>query len=226
MMITITDRAHVVLPAHLHHAGRPRLEGHTLLSTWIATVSLGGALGFLAPAVVGVVMTTMPPVVGGLLLLAAGAVEGTVLGWAQARVLRRTLTTLRVRRWVSLTAAGAVAAYCLAFALTVFAASDGLSALLAMSSTIVLLLGSIGFAQWHELRYHLRGADQWVVWTAAAWLGGLATFLLIATPLWHSDQSTAAAIAVGVAAGLAMAVAQAAVTGWGILRLLRDRVRP
>lgn len=221
----VTDRASVSLPADARSAGRPLLEGRPLLVSWIATVSLGEWVGFSAPAVVGVVVTSLPPVGGGLLLLAAGAAEGAVLGWAQTRVLRRTLPALRTDRWVALTAAGAVAAYALGFAMTALGSAGGLPAMLAMSAVGIVLLCTIGFAQWHELRHHLRDADHWVAWTAAAWLCGLAAFLLIATPLWHEGQAIAAAVAVGVAAGLAMAVAQAVVTGWGLLRLLRNRVR-
>lgn len=225
-MITITDRARVVLPAHVGQPGEPRLRGRALVLTWIATVSLGEGLAFLAPAFAGVAMASLPPVEGGLLLLAAGAMEGAILGWAQARVLRRALPTLRSRRWIALTATGAFAAYCLGFVMTALAATEGLSTILAMSATGILLLSSIGIAQWQELRHHVRDADRWVVWTAAAWLCGLATFLLIATPLWHTGQSAATAIAIGVVAGLAMATAQAVVTGWGLLRLLRNRGRP
>lgn len=205
---------------------QPRLSSRVLLVTWIATVTVGETLGFLAPAVAGVAMRSMPPVAGGLLLLAAGAVEGAVLGCAQARVLRRTLPTLRARRWIGLTATGAVAAYGLGFVMMALAASDGSSAILAMSATGILLLAGIGLAQWYELRYHVRDADHWVMWTAAAWLCGLTTFLLIATPLWHTGQSVGTAIAIGVMAGLAMAVAQAVITGWGLVRLLQNRVRP
>jgi hypothetical protein len=47
----------------------------------------------------------------------------------------------------------------------------------------------------------------------------------VSTPLWRPGQSGVVIAAIGVLAGALMAATFAAVTGWGLVRLLpRDRV--
>lgn len=65
-------------------------------------------------------------------------------------------------------------------------------------------------------------AGRWVALTAAAWTAGLAVFMAIATPLWHEGQPVALVVLIGVAAGLAMALTVATVTGAGLVRLVGD----
>uniref|UniRef100_UPI0015FEE894 hypothetical protein n=1 Tax=Nocardioides pelophilus TaxID=2172019 RepID=UPI0015FEE894 len=186
-------------------------------------------VGFLAPAVVGVATVGLPWWGGLPALLAAGAVEGAVLGGAQATVLRRELPALRRDRWVALTAAAAVAAYVLG-AGTTYAGTAAPWWLQGVLFPVlgVALLCTIGAAQWVELRHHVPRAGRWIGWTAVAWLCALGAFLAIASPLWHEGQGLAYGIAVGVVAGVVMAAVQAVVTGWGLVRLLRDadRSRP
>ena len=84
----------------------------------------------------------------------------------------------------------------------------------------VVLLLTIGTAQWTVLRRHVPRAGAWIGWTALGWVAGLGVFLAVATPLWHPDQSPLTVACIGALAGLAMAVAMATVTGWGLVRLL------
>jgi len=85
----------------------------------------------------------------------------------------------------------------------------------------ILLLGSIGTAQWSVLRRELSGAGMWVPATAVAWIAGLLAFLGVATPLWEPGQQLGLTIAIGALAGLVMATIVAAVTGAAFIRLLR-----
>ena len=123
------------------------------------------------------------------------------------------------------TAGAAVAAYALGFLMSQLGASGTPLGFVAAAAVGLLLLGTIGGAQWLELRHHVPQAVRWIGWTAVGWLAALGTFLAIATPLWRPGQSTSAAVAVGVAAGGAMAVVQAAATGLGVVRLM-SRVTP
>lgn len=193
------------------------------LARWILIVTAGEAFGFAVPALVGVVAHDAPafPV----LLPLAGAVEGALLGWAQATVLAKRLPELRRGAWVALTALAAVVAYVAASFLTA-AADSWLSwhwvARTALFLTIgAVILLSIGVAQWIELRRHLAQAGWWIVTTFVAWLLGLGLFFIVATPLWYEGQDMLSAVAVGVGAGLVMAAAMATVTGVAMSSFLR-----
>ena len=202
---------------------RLRAPDRRWLASWIWIVAAGEALGFLAPATVGVVFSQSTALVP--LLLIAGAIEGAVLGSAQAIVLRRRLPRLRATAWVALTAAGAVVAYAAGMIPSSTAdiwtswAWPAQAALFAGVAVVLLL--SIGTAQWLELRRHVQRAVWWIPGTAAAWLVALALFFAITTPLWHSGQAVAIAVLVGVVAGLAMAAMMATITGLILLLLLR-----
>lgn len=83
------------------------------LGRWLGWVSLGETLGFLAPAAAQLLTAALWPAAGYALLVVAGAIEGAVLGWFQARVVRTELPAVSVRNWVMLTAAAAAAAWTL-----------------------------------------------------------------------------------------------------------------
>jgi hypothetical protein len=84
----------------------------------------------------------------------------------------------------------------------------------------VLLLASIGFAQWLEFRCLRLHSTWWIASTALAWLMALAVFPLVASPLWYEGQGMAEAVLVGVAAGAAMAMSVAMLTGVAAVRLV------
>ncbi|MEQ6902936.1 hypothetical protein [Nocardioides sp. YIM 152588] len=203
---------------------RAALDRRTFLRLWIALVTLTEALGFAVPAVVGAALADAAWPVVLAALLAAGAVEGTLLGAGQATVLRRLLPGLDPGRWTRLTALAAVVAYALGMAPSTWASplfeEPSGAAWAAAGIGGVLLLASIGGAQWLELRLHLRRAWRWVVATAVAWLVALGAFLLIATPLWRPGQSLPVAVLVGVVAGVVMAAVQATVTGLAMDRMV------
>jgi hypothetical protein len=55
----------------------------------------------------------------------------------------------------------------------------------------------------------------------------MAVLLGVATPLWHAGQDVVLVAAIGALGGVGMAATMAAVTGWGLVRLLRSaQVRP
>lgn len=206
-----------VVEIDLPSQARAPLRGLALWRVWTPLVALGELLGFAAPLLVGVLYGGWWPA-----MLVAGAVEGAVLGSAQAAVLAHVLPGLRRRRWVLLTSLGAVLAYAAAF-LGVHTAdvASGASRIVVPVICGAVVLVSLGSTQVLELDHHLRRAGRWVAITAGAWMVALGVFLAIATPLWHEGQAATAAVAVGVAAAAAMAYAQAALTGWGLCRLLR-----
>ncbi|MEU4450250.1 hypothetical protein AB0F44_02915 [Nocardioides sp. NPDC023903] len=193
--------------------------GRSWFVRWTVTVTVAETLGFIAPAFIGTITTGLPTYAALPALLAAGAVEGAVLGWAQVTVLRRAVPGVNVLRWVMLTAGAAVVAYLLGTVVTLAAAGSESVRIVVSALCGALLLASIGGAQWIELRHHVARAVTWIPVTAVAWLLALGVFLAIATPLWHEGQRVWVAIMIGVGAGAVMAFVQATVTGWWLVRL-------
>jgi hypothetical protein len=196
---------------------------------WFIAATVGEFVGFAVPAITGAVTADAAPAVVVGTLLAAGAVEGAVLGGAQALVLRRVLPGFSVRRWVLATSVAATLAW--AIGVIPMLAGDALiglpaAALIAIATVLGgALLLTIGTAQWLVLRRYLRRSGSWIAATALAWLGGLAVFAVIASPLWQPGQPVWLVAAIGALAGLAMAAVASAVTGFALVRLLdRDGV--
>ena len=195
-----------------------------LLRRWVCWVSVGELAGFCVPTAAAASLTDLPPVALLGVMVVAGAVEGTVLGWTQARVLREALPAVSGRRWVTLTAAGAALAwFCGMLVPTAYETwhhwpVPAQIAVLAVLATV--LLASIGTAQWLELRRHVPHASRWIGASALAWALGLGVFSAVATPLWQPGQSQGLIVAIGLLGGLAMAVTMAVTTGLVLRRLL------
>ena len=206
----------------------PLLRGRDLSRAWFRTVTAAEFAGFAVPATVAV-LTAHAPVPFTVAVLGAGAVEGAILGWGQASVLRRAIPAIVTWHWIAVTSIAAMIAYALGLAPSTFSASirtwpPGLTA---AAGLIVgcALLATIGTAQWLILRQHVRHARRWILTTALAWLAGLAVFLGFAMPLWQPGQPAALIIGIGVAGGLLMAAVTTLLTGSALRRLL-DRTDP
>ncbi|MBB1253872.1 hypothetical protein H3146_10925 [Streptomyces sp. OF3] len=204
---------------------RPAHGGTSLWFHWWRWTTLGETVGFCFPAVVAVALPGVsPPALAGALLV-AGAVEGAVLGAAQAHVLRRALPSVEGVRWIAATAVAALFAWALALTPTVVPGGVGgwPAAVLVPAAVVagLALLLSVGVAQWWVLRPHVPRAWLWIPANAVAWSAGLAMFALVSTPLWREGQGPVLVALIGVGAGLVMAATFAAVTGWALVRLLR-----
>jgi hypothetical protein len=190
----------------------------------MVTVTAAEAAGFAVPACVGAVTAGSPAAVSVPALLAAGAVEGGLLGWGQAVVLRRVLPGFPPARWTVVTSAAAILAYAIGLMPSTLAGvwagwPPGVLVTLAVLLGLVLL-NSIGTAQWTVLRRLVPRAGRWIAVTALAWLGGLAVFLAVSMPLWRPGQAFAVTVGIGLVAGLLMAATMAAVTGLAVRRLV------
>jgi hypothetical protein len=204
------------------------LRGNRLRARWFTVVTAGEFLGFCVPATVGALTAPAPAAVVLAAVLAAGGVEGTLLGLAQASVLRRALPAISTRRWVGATAAAAVVAYALGMLPSTLAGRlSGLPPVVLIGAAVVFgaaLLLSIGVAQWLVFRAVLPRSVGWIATTAAAWSAGLAGFLGFAMPLWQPGQPVPVIVAIGAAGGLLMAAITSAITGEGLRRLLDRNV--
>ena len=193
---------------------------------WMVLVTLGELAGFVAPAVAGATLSAaaVNAATTLLVMLCAGAVEGTVLGWAQASALRRDLPGLPRYRFATATGLAAVVAYAVGMLpSTLDGRLSGLHPLILGTAAVaggVVLLGSIGTGQWLVLRRVLPRTRWWIAATAGGWTVGLGVFLLVATPLWQQGQPLWLTVVIGILAGALMAATIAALTGLAASRLL------
>jgi hypothetical protein len=63
----------------------------------------------------------------------------------------------------------------------------------------LVLLASIGTAQWLVLRRAGHDVAWWIATTAAGWLAGLTVFMVVVTPLWQPGQPALLTVAIGAA---------------------------
>lgn len=190
-----------------------------LRNTWFRWVTLGEFIGFGVPAVVGALTSSVT------LLVLAGVLAGAVLGLAQAHVLRRYLSQLRMGEWVGVTALAAGFAWSIAL----LAVPNGerlaplplpvLLVIAAVAGTGVLM--SMGIGQWLVLHHHVPQADIWIWANAGAWAAGLVVFTALTTPLWQPGQPTVLVALIGALGGLLMATTMAAITGATLAHLLK-----
>ena len=141
-------------------------------------------------------------------------------------MLRQPLPRLSTRLWVINTALAAALAWFLGMSPSTFHDSWSrwpVPVQLEVAAGLgLVLLCSIGVAQWLELRRHLPRPGRWVAATAAGWCIGLLAFFMVASPLWHPDQHPALIAVIGALGGLAMAVTMATTTGLALTRLVRQ----
>ena len=153
-----------------------------------------------------------------VLVIGLGALEGAIVGAAQAIVLRRRLPQLRT--WVAATMAGAVVAWTLGMlpgTLMSLVGSDPSATPSEMSDTLQVILaiplgllaGAIlGFPQWLILKRYISLAGWWVVANALAWACGMPLVFVVA-----SAGSTEGVLSAVVTATIGLATAGALVGG-------------
>jgi hypothetical protein len=195
---------------------------------WFLATTAGEFLGFAGPAVLGAFAFDLPLPAETAVLVAAGCVEGAVLGLAQGLVMHRAHPAISVARWSAATAVGGGAAWLTAMggvALIQSTVGDVLR-VAALAVLGVVLLLTIGVAQWWLLRAVAPAAWRWIPATAAAWIAGLLVFTGVTTPLWQPGQPVGLIVAIGVLGGLVMAATMAAVTGWAFVRVANPALPP
>ncbi len=172
---------------------------------WIVFVTAAEAIGYLAPAIVGIATTRaeLPASSQLLALTAAGFVEGFALGSGQVRALTFSVRRLR---FSLLTGAGAALMWASVMAMQ-SAPNPGILA----PWIVVVGLFAIGGAQWLELRHHGVHAVSWLGWTALAWIVALPLAFL---PGMFVDTATPLAVhlALWPLGGLLMAYVMASLT--------------
>ncbi|MGE3960857.1 MAG: hypothetical protein AB7F65_04170 [Dehalococcoidia bacterium] len=212
--------------AHPRTASRPLWLRWTLVTVLGEIVGLGGA-GILA----GVASTLTPADPGTTLLilltaamLASGAGEGAVVGYAQSRVLRHALPDLPARRWIAATATGALLAWALGAGVFMAVLPD--DAAFEDYLPLMLLLGVacgtlLGAAQWLALRGHVGRSWLWITANTAGWAVGLMWAFFVPMAITE-DTPLPVVIPLALATGLGTGLAPGAVTGYALDRLVRQ----
>jgi hypothetical protein len=194
---------------------------------WVAAMTAGELVGFSAPAAIGATgyALSAPGALTLVPMVAAGAVEGAVLAFAQSLVLRRELPGFRTRDWVVATALAA--AYAWAIGMTPSAlggfAEDHPELMIAGAAVLgPVLLNSVGVAQWWVLRRHVHHAQWWIVANAGGWLVGISAVFGAMALVQEGDPTWRIALA-GILGGICMGAIVAFVTGYALVRLTRDK---
>jgi hypothetical protein len=167
-------------------------------------------------------------------MIAAGALEGVIVGFAQWLVLRRRLRRLNRREWITATVVGAFLAWAIGMAPSTLMAlnqsagsspppemSDAVK--YAFASVMGMALGMIlGAPQWRAMRRYVPAASLWVWANAAAWAVGMPVVFIGAgsSPAGASALSVALTVVVTIAAAGASV---GAIHGVALLWLLRQR---
>lgn len=202
----------------------PRRHGHaaahagSLWGCWVLANAAGelaglGTVGLTAWTFLSAVegkQTLLQHILFAIVMVAAGAFEGAVVGAAQAWVLAPRLPGMPAWEWVRATALGSFAAWILGMLPSTLmaaatevsgsapaepgaAAGYGLAALLGVAAGLIL-----SFFQWRVLRHHLSAAGGWLAANAVAWALGMPLVFLGADLASRSGAGLAAAGTVAV----------------------------
>lgn len=197
--------------------------GGTGLSVWLLGLLLGKSSSILA------ILSTALGVV-----LVGATLEGALVGYAQARVLRTALPSLPPTRWVSATAIGAAVAWTLGMVpRTLFALSDATGGAppaslggwkFLLAAAMGLLLGPVlGVPQWLVLRRHLPHSGLWIPANALGWALGMPVIFLGASALPTQPSIGLVLLAVGTVCllcGLCVGAVHGAVLVWMLSRVV------
>lgn len=165
---------------------------------WIIANLIGELLGlgvvataaYAAVSVMGESASAAHALAFATLIIGLGIIEGAIVGYAQAVVLRRRLPQLRA--WVRATMVGAACAWSLGMlpgTLMSIAGSSPSTMPSGMSDALQLLLavplglvtGAIlGLPQWLVLKRYVSRAGWWVAANAAAWACGMPLIFAVA----------------------------------------------
>ena len=194
---------------------------------WVIWVTLGLALGFIVPSV-----ASFTAVVDGrdatgqfVSTIIGGAVQGGILGFAQAFALRKTAAALPMRRWIGITAIGALIAWIVGMIPGTYLKLDATApaAIIVLVAFAFVAVVAMPSAQFVILRGTKLGKIgrvwRWVPITAVAWTAGIA-WLLLAAPLVQDNAELMNLVGLYTVAGLLLALTVAFITGLGMRWML------
>src|SRR5262245_36821591 len=176
-------------------------------------LGLAGTVAIVLVLTIGEPETALVALMMAGVMIAAGALEGVIVGFAQWLVLRRRLRRLSRREWSTATAIGEFLAWTIGMAPSTLMAlnqSAGPSSPPEISDAVkyslVAVMGAalgviLGAPQWRVLRRYASGASLWMWANAAAWAVGMpVVFIGVgAFPVGASALSVALTVFVTIA---------------------------
>lgn len=221
----MTDGIGVTTTSDQGRERRPDIDPSWFFRRWLGLMALGESAGFAVAAATGVAVaiTEPTPVRTMAMLLAAGAVEGAMLGVGQALALRALpLERSLLRRWPVLTSLAAVAAWSIGLLPSTVPGLDWSNPVIWVIAGLLglVLLATIPAAQLILLRRAVRRPWRWLPANILGWLVGIGWTLAV-SPLVDADTPIPQLLALYVVAGLLMALTVATATGVCWVRWLR-----
>ena len=214
---------------------------------WVAANALAEVVGLgLTLGLTGLVigrLESIGGVAGVALAFAAavlsGVIEATIVGLAQWWAMHPWLPQITRRAWWLATLAGALLAYVLGYLpstiINLMQASDAAAAPMSEPPQAVILLLAAGlgavagavlsFAQYFALRGRVAHAGWWIPANMLAWAAGM-PLVFWAIDLAFKLSSTAAAVALMVAALLLMGAVVGAIHGAVLVRMVNGTLPP
>lgn len=196
----------------------------SLRQKWVITVTAAESIGYLAPALAGVLTAhwSLAHEPTPWVVIAGGFLEGCCLGFGQSRVL-----PWKVNRayFACATGVAACAIWAAVFAMMTGASADQIPAWIKAASGIVLGTGSLvalGGVQWLFLREFTPRAKWWIVWTGVAWSFALPMSFLPG-PLVDEATPLSTHVVLWASAGVLMAYVMAWVTWLGLRTMTTER---
>lgn len=212
---------------------------------WIAANAVGEFVGLGAVAGIGYLLVAQsgePTSVYGVLKVATvmvflGGIEGWVVGFAQATVLKSRLP--KVKGWIRATVFGAVTAWMLGMIPSTVINLLTLGQQQAQTQTPpdisdalqLLLAAGLGFVagpilavfQWRVLRFYVERAGLWILANALAWAVGMPIIFWGAQSVDPASPLGSIVLTIGAALFLAGATV-GAIHGAFLLKMIDDRV--
>ncbi|WP_128543236.1 LapA family protein [Larkinella soli] len=212
--------------------------------TWALSCALGELLGIGAAGAIAVAFnhllgepgTTAGKALNMAVMVSAGVLEGSLLGWFQWRVLRLRFPRIPAREWISYTVFVAAGGWLLGMAIPLFFSANNptqkplaeppLAVVLLMSMLMGLILGGLfGAVQWLVFRKYARNTFRWIYANALGWSVGM-LWIFVAATLPDARTPGGTIIVLGIIGGILAGLSVGGVTGWFLKRIVAENPQP
>jgi hypothetical protein len=195
-------------------------------------IGAAGTIAFGVNSLVGDPQTLSMKLVVLTAMLVAGAIEGSLLGYLQWRVLVLKFHAIPLKEWLLCTVSIAVLGWFLGMLPSLFFAPSSSSpqaqsldfdtnplVFIVLTIVLGLVLGALfGLFQWFSLRKYTPDAYKWIIANALGWGAGLGWIYVFAS-LPSETSPLLVNIIMGVLGGLLAGLSVGAITGWFLVNL-------